>query len=280
MKKVGIIGAGTMGAGIIQVFAQGGYEVAYTSRSEATREKALALITKNLGRLVEKEKISGDERDAALGRISHGPDLSVVKGACLIVETIGEDLELKKKYFAELDEIADPDAVIASNTSAISISEIAGVTKRPDKIVGMHFFNPAPLMKLVEVIKGISTLDETEAMVIEIAKEIGKTPVKVKEAPGFIVNRILVPMINEGVSIYADGVASVEDIDEALKLGANHVMGPLALGDLIGLDVCLSIMETLYAEFGDPKYRPHPLLRTMVRGGKLGRKAGEGFYKY
>jgi 3-hydroxybutyryl-CoA dehydrogenase len=280
MKKIAVIWAGTMGAGIIQVFAQGGYEVVYTSRSEATREKAFALIEKNLGRLVEKEKITAEEKDAVLGRISSGADLGVVKGACLVVETIGEDLELKKKYFAELDQLADPDTIIASNTSAISISEIAGVTGRPEKVIGMHFFNPAPLMKLIEVIKGLHTSDETEAKVMEIASEIGKTPVKVQEAPGFIVNRLLIPMINEAVGIFAEGVASAEDIDEAMKLGANHPIGPLALADMVGTDVCLAIMETLYTEFGDSKYRPHPLLRKMVRGGKLGRKSGEGFYKY
>ena len=280
MKKVGVVGAGTMGAGIIQVFAQGGYEVAYTSRSEATRDKAYALIEKNLSRLVEKEKITAEDKDATLARISHGEGLAFIKDADLIVETIGENLELKKQYFTELDELAGPDTILATNTSAISISEIASVTKRADKVIGMHFFNPAPMMKLIEVIKGLNTSDETEAAVIAISKEIGKTPVQVAEAPGFIVNRILVPLINEGIAIYAEGIATVEDIDEAMKLGANHPMGPLALGDLVGLDVCLAIMETLYNEFGDPKYRPHPLLRKMVRGGKLGRKTKEGFYQY
>ena len=280
MKKIGVIGAGTMGAGIIQVFAQGGYEVVYTDLFEAAIEKGYALIDKNLTKLVDKEKITAGDKDAILGRVSHGPELSVVKDADLIVEAIYENLETKKTLFADLDKLTGPDAILASNTSAISISEIANATGRPDKVVGMHFFNPAPVMKLVEVIKGLRTSDETEAAVIDLATAIGKTPVKVEEAPGFVVNRILIPMINEGVGIYAEGVASAEDIDEAMKLGANHPMGPLALADLVGLDVCLAIMETLYTEFGDAKYRPHPLMRKMVRGGMLGRKSGEGFFKY
>jgi len=280
MKKIGIIGAGTMGAGIIQVFAQGGYEVAYTDIFAAAIEKGYALIDKNLSKLVDKEKISAADKDLVLGRISSGPELSAVQDADLIVEAVYENLEVKKELFAELDKITGPDTILASNTSAFSITEIGNATQRPEKVIGMHFFNPAPVMKLVEVIKGLRTADATETAVINLAMDIGKTPVKVVEAPGFVVNRILVPMINEGIGVFADGVASAEDVDEAMKLGANHPMGPLALGDLVGLDVCLAIMETLHTESGDPKYRPHPLLRKMVRGGKLGRKTGEGFFKY
>ena len=280
MKKIGTIGAGTMGAGIIQVFAQGGYEVAYTDIFAAAIEKGYALIDKNLSKLVDKEKISAADKDLVLGRISSGPELSAVQDADLIVEAVYENLEVKKELFAELDKITGPDTILASNTSAFSITEIGNATQRPEKVIGMHFFNPAPVMKLVEVIKGLRTADATETAVINLAMDIGKTPVKVVEAPGFVVNRILVPMINEGIGVFADGVASAEDVDEAMKLGANHPMGPLALGDLVGLDVCLAIMETLHTESGDPKYRPHPLLRKMVRGGKLGRKTGEGFFKY
>ena len=280
MKKIGVIGAGTMGAGIIQVFAQGGYEVAYTDSFEPAIEKGYALIEKNLGKLIEKEKITEENKTAALARISRSPELEIVKDADFIVEAIFENLEVKKTLFADLDKLVGPDTILASNTSAFSITEIANATERADKVIGMHFFNPAPMMKLVEVIKGLRTSDETEQATAELAAAVGKTPVKVQESPGFVVNRILIPMINEAVAILAEGVASAEDIDEAMKLGANHPMGPLALGDLVGNDVNLAIMETLYTETGDSKYRPHPLLRKMVRGGKLGRKTGEGFFKY
>ena len=280
MKQVGVIGAGTMGAGIIQVFAQGGYDVVYTDTFAPAIEKGYALIEKNLNKLVEKEKITAEDKENTLGRISHGADLTVVKDADFIVEAIFENLEVKKALFTDLDKIVGAGTILASNTSAFSITEIANATERPDKVIGMHFFNPAPMMKLVEVIKGLRTSDETEKATVELASAIGKTPVKVQEAPGFVVNRILIPMINEGVAILAEGLATAEDIDEAMKLGANHPMGPLALGDLVGNDVCLAIMETLYTETGDSKYRPHPLLRKMVRGGKLGRKTGEGFFTY
>ncbi|MCL2493054.1 MAG: 3-hydroxybutyryl-CoA dehydrogenase [Clostridiales bacterium] len=280
MKKIGVIGAGTMGAGIIQVVAQGGYDVVYTDLFEAAIEKGYALIEKNLSKLVEKGKITAADKGQTLGRIHHDKELSVVKDADLIIEAIYENLDVKKQLFADLDKLTGPDTILCSNTSAFSITEIANATSRPDKVIGMHFFNPAPMMKLVEVIRGLKTSADTEAAVMAAAAQMGKTAVKVQEAPGFVVNRILIPMVNEGIGIYAEGVATAEDIDEAMKLGANHPMGPLALGDLVGLDVCLAIMETLYSETGDPKYRPHPLLKKMVRGGKLGRKSGEGFFVY
>jgi len=280
MKKIGVLGTGTMASGIIQVFAQSGHEVVFRGRSETSINKSYAIIEKNLSRLVEKEKITEEDKAAILGRISHSLEPSDLADADLIVESVVEDIATKKEFFAELDELAGPDTILATNTSAFSITEIASATKRPDKIVGMHFFNPAPLMKLVEVIRGLHTSDETEDAVVELSTAIGKTPVRVNEAPGFVVNRILIPMINESISILADGVASAEDIDEAMKLGASHPIGPLALADLIGLDVCLAVMETLFGEYEDSKYRPHTLLRKMVRGGQLGRKTGEGFFKY
>ncbi|MCR5481911.1 MAG: 3-hydroxybutyryl-CoA dehydrogenase [Clostridia bacterium] len=280
MKKVGVLGTGTMGAGIIQVLAQNGYEVVLRARRQTSVDKGLATVTKNLDKMVAKEKITAADKDAILARVSGSTDISIVKDADLIIEAATEDMESKKALFKELDELCKPEAIIATNTSALSITEIAAATGRADKIIGMHFFNPVPAMKLVEVVKGLATSEETRTTIVDLAKKLGKTPVDVEEAPGFVVNRILIPMINEAIGILADGVASAEGIDEAMKLGANHPMGPLALGDLVGLDVCLAIMETLYREYGDTKYRPHPLLRKMVRGNKLGRKTGIGFFDY
>jgi 3-hydroxybutyryl-coA dehydrogenase len=280
MKKIGVLGTGTMGAGIIQVLAQNGYEVAVRARRQETIDKGIAGIAKNLDKLVAKEKITAADKDATLARISSSTELDIMKDVDLIIEAAVEDMEMKKALFAELDTICKPEAILATNTSALSITEIAAATKRPDKVVGMHFFNPVPAMKLVEIVKGLTTSEETRTVVVELATKLGKTPVDVAEAPGFVVNRILIPMINEAAGVLADGVANAEGIDDAMKLGANHPIGPLALGDLIGLDVCLAIMETLYREFGDTKYRPHPLLRKMVRGNKLGRKTGIGFFDY
>jgi 3-hydroxybutyryl-CoA dehydrogenase len=280
MKKIGVLGTGTMGAGIIQVLAQSGYEVVLRARRESSVEKGIATVNKNLEKLVTKEKITADDKNAVMARIKGSTDISIVADADLIIEAATEDMESKKALFAELDQLCKPETIIATNTSSLSITEIAASTNRADKIIGMHFFNPVPMMKLVEIIKGLATSDETRDTILDLTQKLGKTPVEVNEAPGFVVNRILIPMINEGIGILADGVAKAEDIDQAMMLGANHPMGPLALGDLVGLDVCLAIMEVLHAEFGEDKYRPHPLLKKMVRAGKLGRKTGEGFYKY
>jgi 3-hydroxybutyryl-CoA dehydrogenase len=280
MKKIGVLGTGTMGAGIIQILAQNGYEVVLRARRESSIEKGLARVNKNLDKMVAKEKITAEAKEEIMSRVHGSTDINIVADADLIIEAATEDMEAKKALFAELDQLCKPEAIIATNTSSLSITEIAAATGRPDKIIGMHFFNPVPAMKLVEIIKGLATSEETKNTIIELAKALGKTPVEVEEAPGFVVNRILIPMINEGIGILADGVADAEGIDNAMKLGANHPMGPLELGDLIGLDVCLAIMDVLYSEYGDPKYRAHTLLRKMVRAGKLGRKSGIGFYDY
>ena len=278
--KICVIGTGTMGNGIAQTFAQAGHDVLLKGRSEASLSKAHKAIDKSLSKMVEKGKMEAAQRDAIEARIKDTMAYEDCNDADLVVEAIAEDMPTKLEVFKLLDGICKPEAILATNTSSLSITEIAAVTNRPEQVIGMHFFNPVPMMKLVEVIKGQLTSPEVHDRVVALATEVGKTPVSVNEAPGFVVNRILIPMINEAVGILADGVATREEIDEAMKLGANHPMGPLALGDLVGLDVCLAIMEVLYHEFGDSKYRPHPLLRKMVRANLLGRKTGVGFYDY
>ena len=280
MKKIFVLGAGTMGAGIVQAFAQKGYEVIVRDIKQEFVDRGIAGIEKSLTRLVSKEKITEEAKNDILSRISGTVDMEMAKDCDLVIEAAVENMDIKKSIFSELDKICKPETILASNTSSLSITEVASATNRPDKVIGMHFFNPAPVMKLVEIINGMATSKETFDAVKEVSENIGKSPVEVAEAPGFVVNRILIPMINEAAGILAEGIASEEDIDTAMKLGANHPMGPLALGDLIGLDVCLAIMDVLYKEIGDSKYRAHSLLRKYVRAGWLGRKSGRGFHNY
>ena len=278
--KVSVIGGGTMGNGIAQVFAQFGNEVNLIDVEQEYLDRALAVIEKNLGRMVKKEKITQDDATATIGRLSAVTDLQSAGDSELVVEAVFENFEVKKNIFTTLDGICGPNTILASNTSSISLTKIAGVTKRADRVIGMHFMNPVPIMKLVEVIRGQATSDETLATVTRIAEDLGKVPVTVQDYPGFIANRVLMPMINEAVCCLMEGVADREAIDTVMKLGMAHPMGPLTLADFIGLDICLDIMEVLYDGFGDSKYRPCPLLRRMVDAGYLGRKSGKGFYDY
>lgn len=280
INKVMVLGAGTMGMGIAQVFAEAGKTVIVRDIAEQFIQRGESVLTKNMEKKVAKGKITEDEKKAILGRVTYTLELAAAKDCDLVVEAAIEVLDVKKNIFKELDGLCKPETILASNTSSISITAIASATKRPEKVLGMHFFNPAPAMKLVEVIRGIRTNDETFKTIYDCAAEIGKNPVEVGEAPGFVVNRILFPMINEAIIVLENGIATKEDIDAAMMYGANHKMGPLALADLVGLDICLAIMETIFTETGDSKYRPALTMKKMVRGGLLGRKTGEGFYKY
>ena len=279
-EKIAVIGAGQMGNGIAHVFAQSEYPVTMIDVSAQAIERGLATIGKNLERQVKKGSVTAEGRDATLGRIRTSTDMGAASGADLIIEAATENRDLKFKIFGDLDGIASANAILASNTSSISITEIAGRTKRPEKVVGMHFMNPVPVMKLVEIIRGLATSDETTKKVVELSQKLGKSPVEVNDYPGFVSNRVLLPMINEAVYCLMEGVGEVEAIDQVMTLGMNHPMGPLALADLIGLDTCVAILEVLHQGLGDPKYRPCPLLRKYVAAGWLGRKSGRGFYTY
>lgn len=281
MKKVAVIGAGTMGNGIAHTFAQSGYQVALIDLSQASLERGIATITKNLDRMVAKERISETDKNTTLANISTFTKMEEgVAGVDLVVEAATENVDIKLSIFKNLSDITPYHVILASNTSSISITKIGAATNRPDKVIGMHFMNPVPIMKLVEIIRGYATSDEVTNLIMETSKKLGKTPVEVNDYPGFVANRILMPMINEAIITLHEGVAGVEEIDTVMKLGMAHPMGPLQLADFIGLDVCLSIMNVLYEGFGNPKYAPSPLLVNMVTAGKLGVKSGEGFYNH
>jgi len=280
IQRAGVIGAGTMGNGIAHVFARSGYEVVLCDLEQKFLERALAVIVKNLDREVAKAKITEAQKSAALERIVTATDLAQLAACDFIVEAASEKLDVKSELFRELDRICRPDIILASNTSSISITKLAATTARPQKVIGMHFFNPVPVMKLVEVVRGLATSDETFQTVRELSLQLEKTPVEVNDAPGFVSNRVLMPLLNEAMYAVMEGVATPEAVDEVFKLGMAHPMGPLALADFIGLDVCLDIMQVLQRGLGDPKYRPCPLLIKMVDAGRLGKKSGQGFYKY
>lgn len=279
-EKIAVIGAGQMGNGIAHVFAQSEYPVTMIDVSADALERGMTTIGKNLDRQVKKGTVTQEARDATIGRIKTSTEMGEAASATLIIEAATENRDLKFKIFGNMDSIAGPDAILASNTSSISITEIAARTKRPEKVIGMHFMNPVPVMALVEIIRGLATSDETTGRVVALSSKLGKTPVEVNDYPGFVANRILMPMINEAVYCLMEGVGKAEAIDQVMKLGMNHPMGPLALADLIGLDTCVAILEVLHEGLGDPKYRPCPLLRKYVAAGWLGRKSGRGFYTY
>ena len=280
IQKVGVIGAGTMGNGIAQACAVSGIDVVMVDVADAAVKRGVATITGSLDRLLKKEKIAAADRDAALARIVGTTDYDALKAVDLVIEAATENQELKYRILRQADGLAKASAILASNTSSISITQLAAVTSRPEAFVGMHFFNPVPMMALVELIQGLQTADTTVAAAEAFAKRLGKTPIVVKNSPGFVVNRILCPMLNEAVFTLQEGLASAEDIDKGMKLGCNHPIGPLALADMVGLDVLLAVMNVFYGDFNDPKYRPAPLLKEMVAAGYLGRKSGRGFYTY
>jgi 3-hydroxybutyryl-CoA dehydrogenase len=280
IKRVGVVGAGTMGNGIAQVFAHNGYEVHLVDAVAPALDRARSTIEKSLGKFVEKGKLKAEERDAALGRLTTGTDVQALADVDYVVEAIVEDATVKRELFGTLDSITRADVILSSNTSSISITVLGAATKRPDKVLGMHFMNPVPLMTLVELIRGQATSPDSMAIASELCAKLGKTALEAADYPGFIANRILMPMINEAIYAYMEGVGTAEAIDGVMKLGMNHPMGPLTLADFIGLDVCLAILNVLHEGLGDPKYRPCPLLRRMVAAGHLGRKSGRGFYTY